>query len=218
MSLASVASTASASTGTSSNAALNSLSSNFNSFLQLLMTQLQNQDPSSPVDTDQFTQELVEFSGVQQQVNTNTNLSSLIQLTQGESVEQASSLIGKQVTASSSDISLQNGTGAINFTAPAAEPAIITITDASGNVINSGTVTAAAGANSWSWNGENSAGGTEPSGNYAISVTDASGNPLAVNVSGTATSVTDSNSTVDVDLGTEEVPLSDVESVTDTGS
>ena len=206
MSLASVASTT-ASTGTSSNAALNSLSSNFNSFLQLLMTQLQNQDPSSPVDTDQFTQELVEFSGVQQQVNTNTNLSSLIQLTQGESVEQASSLLGKQVTASSSQITLQGGTGSINFTAPSAEAATISITDAAGNVINSGTVNAVAGANSWSWNGANAGGGTEPDGSYAIGVTDPSGNPLSLDVSGTATGVADNSGVVDVDLGTQVIPL-----------
>jgi len=212
MSLASIASTGAA-TGTSSNAALSSLSSNFNSFLSLLMTQLKNQDPSSPVDTDQFTQELVEFSGVQQQVNTNTNLTSLIQLTQGESVEQASSLLGKQVTASSSDITLQGGTGSISFTAPSAEAATITITDASGNVINSGTVNATAGANNWTWNGANASGGVEPDGAYAISVTDPSGNPLSFDVTGTATGVADNAGVVDVDLGTQVIPLTNVVSV-----
>jgi len=212
MSLASVASSA-PSSGTSSNAALNSLSSNFNSFLQLLMTQLQNQDPSSPVDTDQFTQELVEFSGVQQQVNTNTNLTSLIQLTQGESVEQASSLLGKQVTATSSDITLLNGTGTINFTTPTAEAATITITDSSGNVINSGTVNAAAGANTWTWNGANANGGTEPDGSYAIAITDPNGNPLSANVIGAATGVADNAGVVDVDLGTDVIPLTNVTSV-----
>jgi flagellar hook assembly protein FlgD len=55
-------------------AALNSLSANFGDFLKLLMTQLQNQNPTSPLDTNQFTSELVQFSSVEQQINTNTSL------------------------------------------------------------------------------------------------------------------------------------------------
>jgi flagellar basal-body rod modification protein FlgD len=62
--------------------ALGSLTSNFSDFLSLLMTQLQHQDPSSPMDASQFTSELVQFSSVEQQINTNGNLTQLIQLTQ----------------------------------------------------------------------------------------------------------------------------------------
>ena len=62
--------------------ALTALSSNFGDFLNMLMTQLKNQDPSSPLDSNQFTQELVSFSGVEQQINTNNSLTQLIQLTQ----------------------------------------------------------------------------------------------------------------------------------------
>ena len=91
--------------------ALNSLSSNFGDFLNLLMTQLQNQDPTSPMDTNQFTTELVEFSSVEQQINTNTSLTQLIQLTQGGEMMQASSMTGKQVTVSSDHVPLQNGKG-----------------------------------------------------------------------------------------------------------
>jgi flagellar basal-body rod modification protein FlgD len=213
MSLASVVSTSSSSSTTSSNSALNSLSSNFNSFLQLLMTQLQNQDPTSPVDTDQFTQELVEFSGVQQQVDTNTNLSSLIQLTQGDSVIQGSSLVGQQVTATTSDITLQNSTGSVNFTAPAAEDATVTVSDSAGNVLDTSTVSAASGSNSWSWNGANSDGGTEPDGNYTISVTDPSGNALATTITGTASGVSNNSGTIDITVGNQTVPLANVTSV-----
>ena len=77
----------------------------------MLMTQLQNQDPTSPMDTNQFTSELVQFSSVEQQINTNTSLTQLIQLTQGGEVMQASAMTGKQVTASSDHVPLQNGTG-----------------------------------------------------------------------------------------------------------
>ena len=87
-------SAASASSGTN---ALSQLSSNYNDFLQMLMTQLQNQDPSNPMDANSFTQELVQFSGVEQQINTNTSLTQLIQLTQQDGLLQSSSLVGKQV-------------------------------------------------------------------------------------------------------------------------
>ena len=56
----------------------NVLGSNFNTFLTLLTTQLQNQDPTSPLDTNQFTSQLVQFSQVEQAINTNTNLQALI--------------------------------------------------------------------------------------------------------------------------------------------
>src|ERR1700739_1351134 len=59
-----------------------SLAGNFDTFLQLLTTQLQNQNPLDPLDTNQFTQQLVEFASVEQQINTNTNLQSLITIQQ----------------------------------------------------------------------------------------------------------------------------------------
>src|ERR1700678_2186801 len=116
----------------SSTSALSSLSSNFGDFLNLLMTQLQNQDPTSPLDSNQFTSELVQFSSVEQQINTNTSLTQLIQLTQGGEVMQASAMTGKQVTVQSTQVPLQSGQGTINFTAPGAEPVAIAIYNSSG--------------------------------------------------------------------------------------
>ena len=88
---------------------LSSLSSNLNNFLNLLMTQLKNQDPTTPTDTSQFTTQLVQFASVEQQINIDNGVQSLIQLTQSNAVLQASSLVGKTVTATSTQISLQNG-------------------------------------------------------------------------------------------------------------
>src|ERR1700692_3621762 len=105
--------TASSTTANSSQNALTSLSSNFQDFLSMLMTQLQNQDPSSPMDTNQFTTELVQFSSVEQQINTNTSLTKLIQLTQAGEVMQASAMNGKQVTVTSDHVPLQNSKGTI---------------------------------------------------------------------------------------------------------
>src|ERR1700761_3521577 len=96
-------------TGTTSNSddAAAQLSGNFDTFLTLLTTQLQNQDPMNPMDSNQFTQELVQFSGVEQQINTNDNLKTLIGLQQGNAGTQAVSYLGK-------DITITNGSGALS--------------------------------------------------------------------------------------------------------
>ena len=137
-------------------AALNSLSANFGDFLNMLMTQLQNQDPSSPMDTNQFTTELVQFSSVEQQIDTNTSLTQLIQLTQSGEVMQASAMTGKQVTVTSDHVPLQNGQGTVQFTTPSAEPVDIAIYDANGNKLTDNMMMSSTGSNSWSWNGTNS--------------------------------------------------------------
>src|SRR6266446_9553353 len=82
------------------------LSTNFDSFLTLLTTQLQNQDPLQPMDSNQFTQQLVEFSQVEQQINSNKNLESLISLTKNQASVSAVSYLGKTLT-------LTDGTGAL---------------------------------------------------------------------------------------------------------
>src|SRR5271155_3285011 len=92
--------TSSSSSASSSAAAANALANtqiagNFQSFLQLLTTQLQNQNPLSPLDTNQFTQQLVEFAGVQQQLNTNDSLATLVSLQQTAQSTQALGFVGK---------------------------------------------------------------------------------------------------------------------------
>src|SRR5579875_1678682 len=120
--------------------ALGQLSGNFQNFLNMLMTQLQNQDPTNPLDTNQFTSELVQFSGVEQQINTNNSLNQLISLTQAGEIIQGSALAGKQVSVQSSQIPLQNGSGSLSFTAPSAEPVLIQITNAAGQTVRTALV------------------------------------------------------------------------------
>ena len=85
-SAASAGVSAAASTAATGTNALTTLSNNFNDFLSLLTTQLKNQDPSTPMDSNTFTSELVQFSSVEQQITTNSSLTSLIQATQGSEV------------------------------------------------------------------------------------------------------------------------------------
>jgi flagellar basal-body rod modification protein FlgD len=213
---ASTPSTASAisQTGTS---ALGSLSDNFSNFLSLLMTQLQNQDPTSPLDSNQFTSELVQFTSVQQQIDTNSDLTQLIQLTQASQVEQSAAMIGKPVTVTSSQLSLQNSTAAINFNTTAAEPVGIAIYNASGVQVQTTALTSTAGANTWTWNGQNANGTTMPDGPYTVTVTalgvNGSTSQVPFTVTGTATSVQNNAGTVELQMGGLTLPFSAVDSV-----
>ncbi len=198
--------------------ALTALSSNFGDFLNMLMTQLQNQDPSSPMDSNQFTQELVSFSGVEQQINTNNSLTQLIQLTQAGELMQGSSLAGKQVAVQSNQIPLQNGSGSVQFTAPAAEPAAIAIADSSGNVVRTATLNAQAGANTWNWDGTSDSGAKLPDGAYNISVQGAGAGggtaPLPFTVTGTVTGTQSTSSNgMQLQLGALDVGFGAVQSL-----
>src|SRR5690349_24810600 len=91
-----VVSAASTGTNTSSTASSNTtLAGNFQTFLTLLTTQLQNQNPLDPLDTNQFTQQLVQFASVEQQLKTNDELSSLVSLQQTTQAAQALGFVGK---------------------------------------------------------------------------------------------------------------------------
>ena len=117
---------------TPAGSARTTLAGNFDSFLKLLMTQLKNQDPTSPLDTNQFTSQLVQFTSVEQQINANTHLAKLIELTQSDQVLQAASVVGKHVAVTADHIPLQDGAGQVNFTASAARPVAISITTDAG--------------------------------------------------------------------------------------
>ena len=192
---------------------LSSLTSNMNDFLKLLMTQLQNQDPTTPMDTSQFTSQLVQFAGVEQQVNISTGVQSLIQLAQSTNVLQASGLIGKTVTAHATQVALQNGSGSIQFNAPSAEPVTIAISGSTGATVAQASFTSTAGQNTWQWDGKNSNGEQ-----LAVSVMGgpAGTQPTTIpfTVTGPATGVTTQNKVQQVQIGPLTLPVSDIQSVT----
>src|SRR5262245_28968446 len=120
------------------------IAGNFDTFLQLLTTQLQNQDPLSPLDTNQFTEQLVEFASVEQQINENSNLQTLITLQQTSAATQAMQFLGSSVTVNSSAGTLANATGqpaSWNLNSPSPATGSVTITNSSGTVVYTGTTT-----------------------------------------------------------------------------
>jgi flagellar basal-body rod modification protein FlgD len=220
-STASSASSASTSSTASSNP-LNKLSSDFNDFLQLLTTQLQNQDPLSPMDSTQFTAQLVAFTGVEQQIGTNSKLDTLIGVDQGNQLASSANFIGDTVQAPSSSIWLDSSGVAseIGYNLPSTASAVtITITDSSGNTVSSGSGPTTQGQNIVTWNGQDGNGNALSSGVYTVSVSalDQSQQPMTgitTSIIGTVTNVTTSSTgSTDLSIGSVSVPLSTVTSV-----
>src|SRR5258706_12030021 len=98
----------------------NQIAGNFNTFLQLLTTQLQNQNPLSPLDTNQFTQQLVQFAGVEQQLKTNEELTSLVTLQQTAQSTQALGFVGKTAVVDGSTAALTNASATWDISVPKA--------------------------------------------------------------------------------------------------
>ena len=217
MTVSSITSAASAATASSTasgtTSALGSLSGNLTNFLSLLMTQLKNQDPTAPMDTNAFTSQLVQYASVEQQINTNSNLTNLITATQSNTMLQSSALVGKQVTATNDHLTLQNSQAQIHFNSPTAEPVTITVTADSGETLTQSNVSAASGNNDWSWDGKNSSGRTVTDGSYKVTVANQSGVALSTTVTGTVTGMTRSGTTVNAVLGSLSTNVNTIQTV-----
>src|SRR5436190_16968288 len=109
---------AAANAASSSGLDTSTIAGNFQTFLTLLTTQLKNQDPLSPLDTNQFTAQLVQFAQVEQQLKTNTDLDKLVMLNKTSQATAALGFVGSQVTADGSTTQLKNGLAAWNITSP----------------------------------------------------------------------------------------------------
>src|ERR1700682_464453 len=196
------------------------LAGNFNTFLKLLTTQLKNQDPLSPLDTNQFTQQLVEFASVEQQVNMNSNLQTLISMQQTSASLQALQLVGANVTINSNTATLSKATGTPatwGFSSPAPATGAVTITSSTGHGALSGTISLTAGSQTYTWNGQGNNGVTWPDGNYTlyIKATGANGQPVTVStqVQGTISSVNVSQNPPLVTVGGTHHPSSSIQSI-----
>jgi flagellar basal-body rod modification protein FlgD len=184
-------SSANAAAGTNSIAS-NSIAGNFNEFLQLLTTQLKNQNPLDPLDTNQFTQQLVQFSSVEQQINMNTQLTTLIGLQQTAQSAQAASFVGATVAVNGSTTQLVNSQATWNYSVSSPATATITVTNASGQTVFSESGTVQPGQQAFNWNGVGTNGQQWPDGAYTIAITATGANGQSVGVSTQVQGVVDS--------------------------
>ncbi|HEY0105848.1 MAG TPA: flagellar hook capping FlgD N-terminal domain-containing protein [Rhizomicrobium sp.] len=211
-------SSAAASAATGGNTAQQQLSGNFDTFLTLLTTQLQNQDPLNPMDSNQFTQQLVEFSQVEQQINTNSNLSTLIGQGSSQTGAYAVSYLGKAVTVSNGQAPLADSQAVwaynLGTTASATQ---LTVTDANGNVVYTGAGATGSGAHAFTWDGKNSNGTQLPDGTYKLAVAakaaDGSAVTTAVTSTGVVSEVDMTGASPVLMVGPMPVALSDVSGV-----
>lgn len=158
------------------------LSEDFDNFLLLLTTQLQNQDPTEPLDVNQFTNQLVLFSGVEQQITTNENLEKLINFQTSSQLTGAVGYIGKVVDTKGNAGELVDGVAGFSYELDTtAATSTVLITDGAGRAVFSGQGTTFKGKNLVSWDGTNAfTGAKEPDGTYFINVLakDATGNTV----------------------------------------
>lgn len=204
MTVAATTPTTASSTSTSSASnSLNSgeIASNFTQFLQLLTTQLQNQDPLSPMDTNQFTQQLVEFAQVEQQLKSNASLSALVSLQQSAQATSALQLVGATVVVNGATVQMKNSSATWTVNASKPATATVSVADSTGQTVYTGKYAVSAGANSFTWDGRGNDGKLWPDGSYTLTST-------AVDASGQSTTLsTKVQATVDsVDL-TQSPPL-----------
>lgn len=193
------------------------IASNFTEFLQLLTTQLQNQDPLSPMDTNQFTQQLVEFAQVEQQMKSNDSLATLVTLQQSAQTTQALTLVGATVVVNGSTAQLANNqaTWTLNSTTPAT--ATITIADSTGQNVYTGSTTVNSGSQTFTWNGVGNNGQQWPAGTYTLTATatSASGQSTAITtqVQGTVSSVDLTKTPPELSIGGQNYTMSDIQQI-----
>jgi flagellar basal-body rod modification protein FlgD len=150
------------------------LASNFETFLTLLTSQLRNQDPLSPVDSNQFTAQLTQMAGVEQQLLTNDLLKSLVSAQGGGGLAGAANYIGKEATAAWSATKFTDGEAEWNYEiASNAASVKLEVLDGSGNVVWSGDAPdKTTGVHEFSWDGEATSGNDGQEGQvYSLRVT-----------------------------------------------
>jgi len=168
---------------TLSTTADSTLAGNFQTFLTLLTTQLQNQNPLDPLDTNQFTQQLVQFAGVEQQLKTNDQLTSLVSLQQTAQATQALGFVGKTAVVDGASTRLTNSAATWTLGVEQNSNVAITIASSTGQNVFTGNYPVTAGANqAFNWDGKGNDGTQWPDGKYTLTATaiDGSGNPVAV--------------------------------------
>ncbi|MCE5228666.1 hypothetical protein LLG95_03610 [bacterium] len=217
MSIASISAStqAKATTATTSSAGLGK-----NDFLQLMIAQLENQDPLNPADATQYTSQLCQFSSLEQLINANDNLGTLTSTISNGSRTNAASYIGRTVSMSGSQITLAGGTATTTGFDLAGNAADVSVEvyDSTGSIVRSVNLGQLdSGDHSFTWDGKNSAGVVQPDGTYAFKVvaSDSDGNAIdaTTNFTGTVNSIEFENGKTLLNIGGLSWPLDNVLSI-----
>ncbi len=205
-----IANAAGAAAGAASRSSAPRLSADLGTFLTLLTTQLRNQDPTKPMDTEALTQQLVQFATVEQQIQGNQTLGQLLALQQAGQLAGSANLVGRRVTVETDSLPLQDGRAEVVL--PAAGRAVratVEVTDSAGTVLRRETAGLGSAAASWRWDGLDGRGTRHPDGAYRVIVTgqaeDGSSVPIASVVTGTVTGASRVEGNLTLRLGAASV-------------
>jgi flagellar basal-body rod modification protein FlgD len=196
------------------------LGDSYTTFLTLLTAQLKNQDPTSPLDTNAFTQQLVQMTGVQQQLLSNELLQKLVTANSSASGYDAVALIGKTATAKGAETQLTGGEAKWAYSLPDdAANAQLTVVNSVGETVWTGIAPSLEeGRHNFTWDGKNNAGSSMPDGVYSlrVSATDPSGTAMLPTVyfNGRVSSVEQNNGETLLKIGPSKVGLPAIAEVT----
>ncbi|MBX9619086.1 MAG: flagellar hook assembly protein FlgD [Hyphomicrobiales bacterium] len=197
------------------------LNGNFDTFLTLLTTQLRNQNPLDPLNTEQFTQQITQYTGVEQQLKTNDLLQRLVNNQSGGSLTSALGFLGNNIVANGDSAQLSNGQANWTLNATSNVNATITITNATGQVVRTEQRALQAGSTNYQWNGRDDTGVAQVNGSYKIAITarssDGTQQTVSTRSSGRVTAVDLSNGEAILTVNGAKVKLSDVTSVSTPG-
>jgi flagellar basal-body rod modification protein FlgD len=196
------------------------LAENFETFLTLLTTQLKNQDPLEPLDSNEFTSQLVQFTSVEQSISTNQNLEKLVSLTAMSSANAAVSYLGKEVTAEGTTSRLADGQAKWAYSLPlSSSQTTLTVTDKLGQAVFTTQGQTTDGSHTFEWDGTNSSGFPVPDGTYNLLVKakDSLGNEITskTEVTGIVRSVAFEDGIPVLDINGVNVRLGDVIAIVD---
>jgi flagellar basal-body rod modification protein FlgD len=188
------------------------IGADFNMFLKLLTTQMQNQDPLSPMDSAQYTQQLVQYSQVEQTVQQSSTLKDILASLSNQTMAQAAGFIGKDAEFNSAVAGL--GTKPASWTYAADVPvtaATMAVTNAAGSVVDTRTVSLAGRRGSYSWDGTLADGSKAPAGAYTLSMKaqNAAGAtvPVTLHSVGTVGGINAVNGGISLDVNGAQLPI-----------
>lgn len=196
------------------------LAKDFQQFLTLLTTQLQNQDPLSPMDSTEFTNQLVQFSQVEQQINANQKLDNLVALQLSSISTVALGYVGMNISYVSADMNYDGSTPVdINYAlATDAVTCKVNIYDEEGNLVYSGDAPKNTGTNKFTWDGKQTNGQPVEAGTYTVRIDALDANDKSIEnstvVSGHVRGIETQNGVVYVLVGDRAVAISSIVNAT----
>jgi len=207
-------------TPTEANKARASLAGDMDAFLLLLVTQLKNQDPLSPLEPTEFTNQLVNFAGVEQQIATNDNIEKLLSVQNAALASAVIGFVGKEVVADTSGkLPLQNGEATFEYTlGSSASNVVMTISDDEGRILFTKAGETGVGKHEVIWDGKDGKDQTMPDGSYNLAIT-----PLAFSgetiehttrIKAVITGISLANGETKMDASGVTIPFEKIETIT----